>query len=493
MKRVLAVLLFDLLCSAAWSASIEWATVGDAGNLPDDVWPPNVVSIAPDARVLHGAVDHLYRIGKYEVTNAQYAEFLNAVARDDPHELYAEDMDPQNVRPDFYPVGGIIRQGAPGEFTYQLVPGRERWPVTNVSFWNAIRFANWVHNGQPVGSQGTTKTEDGAYTITRAGMNDNSIIRNPNAKVFLPSEDEWYKAAYFKGGGVDAGFWEFATGSDEPPIAEDPPGTVSAAYRQSIRKPDRPLHIVFEPTDVGAYVNSPSPLGTFDQAGNAMEWNDTIHVSLNGQPERGARGGHFAAEVEFVSASRTSPDWLERTIMRYLPWGNDPFLVNPFMGFRLASVYVLPGDVNQNGSLDEDDLNGLTQQVRDRSHDTWYDLTEDGHVDEADRETWVHDLKRTYFGDANLDGSFDSTDLVTAIQAGEYEDAVPLNSHWSTGDWNGDGEFTSVDLVVALADGGYEQGPRFVASAVPEPQSIMLLAASAIGAAIVSRSRQKPV
>jgi hypothetical protein len=178
---------------------------------------------------------------------------------------------------------------------------------------------------------------------------------------------------------------------------------------------------------------------------------------------------------------------------QYQGWGNDPFLVNPFMGFRLAGVYVLPGDFDQNGLLDEDDLNELTRNVRDHSPDTWHDLTEDGRVDEADRQAWVHDLKRSYFGDANLDGTFDSADLVAAIQAGQYEDAVPLNSNWSTGDWNGDGEFTSVDLVLALADGGYEQGPRSPAATVPEPASVLMVMIVLIATTIVPRTRRKRV
>jgi hypothetical protein len=78
-------------------------------------------------------------------------------------------------------------------------------------------------------------------------------------------------------------------------------------------------------------------------------------------------------------------------------------------------------------------------------------------------------------GDADLNGSFDSTDLVQVLAFGEYEDGVELNSTWLTGDWDGDGDFTSGDLVVALADGGYEAG----AAAVPEPASAMLAMASA--------------
>lgn len=102
------------------------------------------------------------------------------------------------------------------------------------------------------------------------------------------------------------------------------------------------------------------------------------------------------------------------------------------------------------------------------------DLDNDGDVDGDDRLIWVHDVQNTYFGDSNLDGVFDSRDLVIVFQAGEYEDGIMKNSSWATGDWNGDWEFSSSDLVAAFTDGGFEQGPR-AAHVVPEPSSAMML------------------
>jgi hypothetical protein len=58
-------------------------------------------------------------------------------------------------------------------------------------------------------------------------------------------------------------------------------------------------------------------------------------------------------------------------------------------------------------------------------------------------------------GDANLDGGFDSQDLVRVFQTGEYEDGTLGNSSWAEGDWNGDGEFDSRDLVRAFQAGSY--------------------------------------
>ena len=99
-----------------------------------------------------------------------------------------------------------------------------------------------------------------------------------------------------------------------------------------------------------------------------------------------------------------------------------------------------------------------------------FDVNRDTSVDLRDLETWVREIRLTYFGDAKLDGEFSSADLVSAFAAGEYEDDVPQNSSWATGDWNVDREFTSRDIVVAFEEGGYEQGPQ--AAAVPEPTAL---------------------
>ena len=99
-----------------------------------------------------------------------------------------------------------------------------------------------------------------------------------------------------------------------------------------------------------------------------------------------------------------------------------------------------------------------------------FNLNSDSVIDQADLRIWVKDSKHSWFGDANLDGEFNSLDIVSLLQAGEYEDGLWRNSTWSTGDWNADGEFDRADLILALQDGGYGQGPRAaLAAAVPEP------------------------
>ena len=76
--------------------------------------------------------------------------------------------------------------------------------------------------------------------------------------------------------------------------------------------------------------------------------------------------------------------------------------------------------------------------------------------------------------DANLNGEFNTADLVYVFQSGIYEDGIPENAGCATGDWNGDADFDSGDLVVAFPGGGFEQGPSRNTSAVPEPSSAVL-------------------
>ncbi|MEZ6115900.1 MAG: choice-of-anchor B family protein [Pirellulaceae bacterium] len=131
----------------------------------------------------------------------------------------------------------------------------------------------------------------------------------------------------------------------------------------------------------------------------------------------------------------------------------------------------LRGDYNGNGTLDSGDLDLLSSAIRNAAELSAADLNEDGTLDRLDRTAWVHEIAQTVFGDADLNGRFDSSDLTAIFQAGEYEDTVLANSTWATGDWNGDGDFDSSDLILALQDGGFQFDATSV-HAVPEPSKL---------------------
>ena len=288
--------------------AMEWVIVGDPGNACE-----NQPSGPGDC---FGSVDEPYRIGKFEVTNSQYVEFLNAVAATDTNALYHENMGVVTRG-----RGGIPRSGTNGNYTYIVESVREDWPVNWVSFWDAIRFANWMHNGQPTGAQDNTTTEDGAYTISVQGIADNSITRNVGATVFLPSEDEWYKAAYYNAG--TARYFDYATGSNSQPTCTLP-GTApnTANCNHAVLLPAGVPPDVGNPTNVGSYTGSPSPYGTFDQVGNVWEWHDTRDLFWT--TDRGLRGGGFEGDGSVLSSE--------------IGGDLNPSIEDSGLGFRVASL-----------------------------------------------------------------------------------------------------------------------------------------------------------
>ncbi len=134
----------------------------------------------------------------------------------------------------------------------------------------------------------------------------------------------------------------------------------------------------------------------------------------------------------------------------------------------------LTGDYNGNGELDADDLDLQAIEIAGGQDPPAFDLTEDGLVNEDDRVFWLHDLKNTWVGDADLDGLFNSADFVAVFVEGKYETGEA--ALWASGDWNADLVFDSGDFVAAFVDGGYEIGafPGAV-RAVPEPTGPLLL------------------
>jgi formylglycine-generating enzyme len=184
----------DVFNMTGGQTSLQVVTVGDAGNPADSTG--------------YGSVGYVYQMGKYDVTNAQYAEFLNAKATSgDPYGLWHSNMSSD--------ANGGIRRSGTGTYTYTVKPGQGNQPVANITWLNAIRFVNWLNNGQGI----SASTEVGSYTLlggTPTPSNWATITRNPEAQWVLPTENEWYKAAYYKGG-TNAGYWDYPTQSDTAP------------------------------------------------------------------------------------------------------------------------------------------------------------------------------------------------------------------------------------------------------------------------------------
>lgn len=146
-------------------------------------------------------------------------------------------------------------------------------------------------------------------------------------------------------------------------------------------------------------------------------------------------------------------------------------------------------DFDGDTDCDATDIDALNAAIRTGSNDAKFDLDKNGAVNAADRDVWVVSLKKTWYGDVNLDGLFDSADFVAAFQVGEYEDGVAANSTWAEGDWDGDTEFTSSDFILAFQGGGYEAGPRAAVAAVPEPATFGLMGIAMLSLGALRRRR----
>lgn len=146
------------------------------------------------------------------------------------------------------------------------------------------------------------------------------------------------------------------------------------------------------------------------------------------------------------------------------PFANDA----PFG--TLTILRLLDGDLTNDGVLGADDIDALSAALRTGETNAHFDLNNDSQVNDNDRVHLINELNQTYLGDSNLDGTFDSGDLVTVFMSGEYEDGDALNSTWATGDWDGNGDFETSDIVAAFDAGGYDVGPRTAIASVPEPR-----------------------
>jgi formylglycine-generating enzyme required for sulfatase activity len=258
-----------LITSASATVTMDWVSIGNANNAADTTG--------------YGAVDHAYKIGKYEVTNAQYGEFLNAKGQSNSSDIYNTNM----------PNYGITQSGISGSFTYTVTTALANRPVVLVSWFDATRFANWMMNGQGGGDM-----ETGAYTLNNA--TSGIITANIGAQVYIPSENEWYKAAYYNAANASYSLY---------PNGQNTITTEDANYSDSVGSS----------TNVAAYSDAPSSYGTNDQGGNVWEWND----QSNGMSHV-VRGGAFLHNENTLRSST---------------YGDvDSTAHNGHIGFRLAAV-----------------------------------------------------------------------------------------------------------------------------------------------------------
>ncbi|MEC8215177.1 MAG: Ig-like domain-containing protein [Cyanobacteriota bacterium] len=245
--------------------------------LSGDSLPDDPVSNSP-------LPDYDFYMGTYEVTNAQYAQFLNSVASVDDYYLYDKKMGATDLDQG---LGGITRDGESGDYSYSVVPELANYPVTYVSFWDAARYVNWLSTGS---------TEKGVYTMMpKQDDNKNEPIqRNQDAfddgAFALPSHAEWLKAGLYSSAS-DPTLYAFPTQSDSIDVEQ---ANIEGSSFSGL-------------APVGSF-DHPSPHGTYDQAGNAWEWLDDLsEFEQSGLPARFRKGGSFLHPVNRNSMSSMSP------------------------------------------------------------------------------------------------------------------------------------------------------------------------------------------
>jgi formylglycine-generating enzyme required for sulfatase activity len=301
---MVALAMMGFAATSVHAITIDWVTVSDPGNAADDT--------------TYGAVADEFQIMKFEFTNSQYTEFLNSVAATDTYSLYNTNMGSD-------PRGGITRSGSPGTYSYLAKTNMGDKPVNYVSWFDAARVSNWLMNG----ATGTSSTETGAYTLVGGQISGTAPAVNPGATFYIPTENQWYKAAYYKGSGTNAGYWDYATQSDTDPtpVTADSTGIGSAGSTGNFANFDQAAdwnsqngNVTTVGTNGGA-----SAYEAFDMSGNLREWNDLTGAAGS---SRGLRGGGWNFDAFNLSSAAGYTD--------------DPSIEDFFIGFRLASPVAVP-------------------------------------------------------------------------------------------------------------------------------------------------------
>ena len=254
------------LSTVVFGVTIDYATVGNPGN------PAN-------GATGWGSVSEVYKISKYETTNAQYTEFLNKVdaAGTNPNGVYNAQMGSDVT-------GGItFNSGAASGSKYSVKAGAPAgtpagtaygaMPVLFTSWFSAARFANWLQNGQVTG---TSAMETGAYTLN--GQTSGAIpARNAGATNYLPSRDEWYKAGFYN----TTTYTMYPTNNISAPT-----NTITNVTLANVANYGAAATPTISPINAGAYVNTSSFYGAFDMFGNATEYTDTAGTGADaGRPQ----------------------------------------------------------------------------------------------------------------------------------------------------------------------------------------------------------------
>ncbi|MBX3387213.1 MAG: SUMF1/EgtB/PvdO family nonheme iron enzyme [Phycisphaeraceae bacterium] len=312
---------------------IEFVTIGAVGNAP---WMGD--GTPQDRAIGRGGVNYEYRIGRFEVTTEQWVEFYNA-AFDRP----ADDRIPHLIPSDHWGAVGTAPT-VPGGQRWRVPDGNEYRAVGDISWRMAAIYCNWLHNDKATNREAFLS---GAYDVSTfaPGSPPDQETRSPGARFFIPTWDEWLKAAHYdpnKNGQDQGGWWKFSTTSDVIPLIGPPPSWLPGAGIGDDRTGDAevnaggwwqiyPQFNVFD-VPLGSYPTVQSPWGLLDVAGGTNEWTESIVVGPGAPPERVVDGSWWfdgPPTSDRIGASGTQ--FANVSIFQY--------------GFRIAAVVPSPSSV----------------------------------------------------------------------------------------------------------------------------------------------------
>ena len=327
----------------------DWVVIGDPGNPP---YPGPYDNRHLDL-IGRGSVPYVYRIARTEVTSAQWVEFFNALAEVDPETAWDE-------RPLLW--GGRLSEGATPSnprWRVQDEPDAGMWPC-EVAWRTAARYCNWLCNGKAVEPWAFA---DGAYDTSTFGVDDDGFFtdvyeRRPGALFFMPTIEEWKKAAHYdpnRYGPGEGGWWQFACGLDRPPT----PGLPGEPGAQTTLGLGLGIAEGFK-IPLESYPGSLSPMGLLDTSGGMEEWTSEGEPNWFYGSVVFSLGTSNAQHYEDEGLPFDHPDASEPDRIDFSPSGGPPHRLLDSEGLRVASVFPCTADFAPSHTvLDLDDIVGF--------------------------------------------------------------------------------------------------------------------------------------
>lgn len=304
-------------------SGIEFRTIGAPGNPGYN--GPDPWGMATG----RGGVNYEYRLGRTEITTGQFLEFLNTFKM-------RPDFVPNSIMPSpsIWGAGLDPNYNGPGErYILQNQPQAAMRPVYGMTWRVAAMYTNWLHNGK---SSELSAYQNGAYDTSTFGYANGRFTdqrtHNPGARYWIPTYDEWLKAAHYDPNHTGLNGWRmYPNGTDEPLIYGPPPsfgGDGTAQSNSSFRFNDGSHYAI----PLMSYPTVQSPWGLLDVSGSGLEWTEGIVTSSN-RDYRMAMGSYIGGTVE--GADEADRAWSFST--------NDPGSGGTPWAFRIATSVPSPG------------------------------------------------------------------------------------------------------------------------------------------------------